>query len=150
MDDRDRAILRLLQQDSRIPQREIAEKVNLSSPAVQRRIARMEQDGVIERHIAIIDPRAVDCPTTVVVEVTLVDDRSSTVAAAKALFRQAAEVQQCYCVTGDICFVLILLVSSMEKYESSTAYLFSDNDLVRSYKTIVVLDRVKIGMSLPL
>ncbi len=149
LDDHDRAILRLLQDDAWRPQREIAERVNLSAPAVQRRIARMEADGVIKRAVAIVDPAAVGYPITALVEVTLADDGSGTVAAMKDFFRDAEEVQQCYCVTGTAGFIVILLVPSMEDYERQTARLFADNALVRSYRTIVVLDRVKIGMGIP-
>ena len=150
LDEQDRAILRLLQVDAARPQREIAEAVHLSAPAVQRRIARMERDGVIRRTVAIVDPVAVGLPITVLVEVTLTNDRSATVSAVKRFFRDAPEVQQCYCVTGTAGFILVLLVPSMEDYETRTAWLFADNEMVRSYRTIVVLDRVKVTSSLPL
>lgn len=150
LDPQDRAILRLLQEDAARPQREIAEAVNLSAPAVQRRIARLQREGAIRRTVAELDPAALGLPITVLVEVTLVNDRSATVAASKTFFRQAPEIQQCYCVTGAAGFVLVLLVPSMEEYEQRTARLFADNELVRSYRTIVVLDRVKTGMSVPI
>ncbi|GGE20314.1 AsnC family transcriptional regulator [Aureimonas endophytica] len=150
LDDQDRAILRLLQEDATRPQREIAEAVHLSAPAVQRRIARMEKEGIIRRTVAVVDPVAVGLPITVLVEVTLTNDRSATVSAVKAFFREAPEVQQCYCVTGTAGFVLVLLVPSMEDYETRTARLFADNEMVRSYRTIVVLDRVKTTTSLPI
>lgn len=150
LDNQDRAILRLLQEDAGRPQRDIAEAVNLSPPAVQRRIARLEKEGVLRRTVAVADPAALGFPITVLVEVTLVNDRSATVSAMKAFFREAPEVQQCYCVTGTEGFVLVLLVPSMEEYEQRTARLFADNELVRSYRTIVVLDRVKVGMNVPI
>ncbi|KHJ53714.1 AsnC family transcriptional regulator [Aureimonas altamirensis] len=150
LDDHDRAILRQLQDDAGRPQREIAEAVNLSPPAVQRRIARLERDGIIRCTVAVVDPAAVGLPITVLVEATLRDDRSSTVAEVKAFFRDAPEVQQCYCVTGTAGFILILCVPTMEDYEARTARLFADNELVRSYRTIVVLDRVKTGTTLPI
>ncbi|WP_066781795.1 Lrp/AsnC family transcriptional regulator [Sphingomonas sp. CCH5-D11] len=150
LDDRDRAILRLLQEDAGRPQREIAEAVHLSPPAVQRRIARLERDGIIRGTVAVVDSAAVGLSITVIVEATLRDDRSTTVAEVKRFFRDATEVQQCYCVTGTAGFILILLVPTMEDYEARTARLFADNELVRSYRTIVVLDRVKTGMSLPI
>lgn len=149
LDTHDLAILRLLQQDAGRPQREIAALVNLSAPAVQRRIARLTREGVIRQTVAILDPSAVGFPITVLVEITLRDDRSGTVSAAKQCFREAEEVQQCYCVTGTAGFILTLLVPTMEDYEKRTARLFADNELVRSYRTIVVLDRVKVGMSVP-
>ncbi len=124
--------------------------VHLSPPAVQRRIARLQKDGTIRRTVALVDPVAVGLPITVLVEVTLTDDRSATVSATKAFFRDAPEVQQCYCVTGSAGFVLILLVPSMEEYEARTARLFADNEMVRSYRTVVVLDRVKVGTDAPI
>jgi DNA-binding Lrp family transcriptional regulator len=99
LDDHDLAILRLLQEDASRPQREIAEAIHLSAPAVQRRIARLERDGIIRRTVAIIDPATLGLPITVIVEATLRDDRSTTVAEVKGFFRDAPEVQQCYCVT---------------------------------------------------
>ncbi len=150
LDDQDLDILRLLQKDASVPQRKIAEQVSLSAPAVQRRIARLEEDGIIRNTAAILDPTSVGYPITVIVHVTLTTDRSEVVAAAKRFFREAEEVQQCYCVTGSAGFVLILLVRSMEGYEQSTARLFSDNELVRSYSTTVVLDRVKVGLTVPI
>lgn len=150
LDDYDLALLRLLQADASRPQREIAEEINLSAPAVQRRIARLEKQGIIRRTVAVLDPTALGFPITVLVEVTLMDDRSTTVAEAKAFFAKAREVQQCYWVAGVAGLVLVLLVPTMEAYEQRTANLFGDNVLVRSYRTIVVLDRVKVGLTVPL
>lgn len=150
LDSFDHAILRLLQEDAARPQREIAERVNLSAPAVQRRIARMEAEGVIKRTVAVVDPAAVGYPITVLVELTLTSDRSHVVSAATAFFRDAEEVQQCYRVMGTAGFIVILLVPSMEQYEQRTARLFADNELVRSYRTIVVLDRVKTDLTVPI
>ena len=150
IDDYDRAILRLLQDDAGRPQREIAEKVNLSPPSVQRRIARMEREGIIGRTVAIVDPVALGFPITVIVEVTLADDRSRTMAAAKKIFAEAPEVQQCYCVVGTAAFMIVLLVPSMQGYERQTARLFGDNEYIKSYRTLVVVDRVKTGLSLPI
>lgn len=150
IDEEDAKILRLLQEDAGRPQREIAARVNLSAPAVQRRIARMQAEGIIQRTVAIVDPRAVGNPITVIVDVTLITDRSDVLAAAKAFFREAAEVQQCYCVTGAAALIVILLVPTLEAYEARTARLFGDNELVRAYRTVVVLDRVKTGLEIPI
>src|SRR5262245_56865851 len=96
LDDFDKAILRLLQTDNKTPQRAIAEAVNLSTAAVQRRVAALETTGVISRNVAIVEPAAVDMSITAIVEVNLRDERAATVDAAKAAFRRTPEVQQCY------------------------------------------------------
>lgn len=149
LDDYDVAILRLLQEDAGRSQREIADAVNLSAPAVQRRIARLQREGVIRKTVAVLDPAAVGFPITVIVEATLADDRLATTTAAKDFFRAAPEVQQCYCVTGWAGLIVMLSLPSMEDYERRTSRLFSDNDLIKSYRTAVVLDRVKTGFALP-
>ena len=71
-------------------------------------------------NVAIVDPDAVHAAITAIVEVQLKDERAATVDAAKALFRSAQEVQQCFYVTGGISFVLIILAPDMRTYEGLT------------------------------
>lgn len=151
LDSFDRAILRILQQDNRTPQRRIAEAVNLSAAAVQRRIAAMEDAGVITRNVALVDPAALGQGITSIVNVTLRDERAPTVDAAKALFRARGEVQQCYYVTGGISFVLVIVTSDMRAYEALTRELFAENDCVASYASLIALDRAKVdtGIVIP-
>jgi len=150
IDASDRAILRLVQRDNKMPQRRIGEAVNLSAAAVQRRIAAMEESGVILRNVAIVDPEVVGLPITSIVEVTLRDERAATVDAAKALFRDAPEVQHCYYVTGGVSFVLLLSSPDMRSYEALTRRLFAENDLVARFRSLLALDRVKADTALPL
>lgn len=145
LDSFDRAILRLLQSDNRMPQREIGTRVNLSAAAVQRRIAAMEESGVIAANVAIIDPHAVQAAITMVVEVHLQNDRTTIVEPMKALFRATPEIQQCYYVTGSAGFILVMIVPDMIRYEALSRRLFADNDVVETFRTLVVLDRVKTG-----
>ncbi|SEI61817.1 transcriptional regulator, AsnC family [Sphingobium sp. AP50] len=144
----DRAILRLVQRDNRMPQRAIAEAVNLSTAAVQRRIAAMEKHGVIAANAAIVDPDAVGLGVTSIVEVNLVDEKAARVDQAKALFRADPDVQQCYYVTGGRSFIMLIVAPDMRSYEATTRRLFAENDSVASYHSYVALDRVKAGMEL--
>jgi DNA-binding Lrp family transcriptional regulator len=144
----DRAILRIVQCDNKIPQRAIAEQVNLSAAAVQRRIAAMEEAGVILGNVAVVDPDALALAITAIVEVQLSDERAATVDAAKALFRDTPDVQQCYFVTGGVSFVLVIVTRDMRSYEALTRRLFAENELVERYRTLIALDRVKAGMEL--
>lgn len=148
LDRYDRAILAIVQRDNKTPQRAIAEAVNLSTAAVQRRIAAMEKAGVIVANVAVVDPDAVAATITAIVEVQLKDERAPTSDRAKALFRNAPEVQQCYYVTGGISFVLVIVAPSMPAYESLTRRLFAENELVVHFRTLVALDRVKTGTAI--
>ncbi|QRF61055.1 Lrp/AsnC family transcriptional regulator [Variovorax paradoxus] len=148
LDRQDREILRILQRDNKTPQRVIAEEVHLSAAAVQRRIAAMEAAGVIIRNVAIVDPEAVSATITSIVEVQLVDERASTVDRAKALFRDTPEVQQCFYVTGGVSCVLIIVAPNMRSYEGLTRRLFAQNEAVKSFRSLVALDRVKTDTSI--
>lgn len=148
LDDFDRAILRIIQLDNRTPQRRIAEAVNLSAAAVQRRIAAMESAGVIERNVAMIAPEALSLAITAIVEVHLHDERAGTVDAAKGLFAAEPAVQQAYYATGGVSFVLIIVCRDVREYEALTRRLFSESNLVKNFRTLIALDRVKAGNTL--
>ncbi len=146
----DLAILAILQRDNKTPQRTIGEAVNLSAPAVQRRIARMEENGVIAANVAVVDPAQVGQPITIFVAVEMESERADLIDAAKRQFAAAPEVQQCYYVTGEADFLLALLVPDMAAYEAVTRKLFFTNNNVKKFKTFIAMDRVKIGLQVPL
>lgn len=150
LDPFDRAILRIIQRDNRTPQRAIAQAVNLSTAAVQRRIAAMEKSGVIAGNAAIVDADAdaVGLGVTSIVEVNLVDEKAATVDRAKALFRNDPDVQQCYYVTGGRSFIMLIVAPDMRRYEAITRRLFAENEAVANYHSYLALDRVKAGMEL--
>ncbi|WP_319545936.1 Lrp/AsnC family transcriptional regulator [Ruegeria conchae] len=142
----DLAILKLLQQDCTLPQRQIGEAVNLSAASVQRRIKRMESNGIISAQTAHIDPKAVGLPLTIVVEVELQAETAGRIDEIKRSFQEAPEIQQCYYVTGEVDFVLIVIVGDMSEYEDLTHRLFFPNDNIRKFRTFVAMDRTKSGM----
>lgn len=149
LDGFDRAILKILQQDNTTPQRTVGEAVNLSAPAVQRRIKRMTEEGVIQANIAVVDPVSLGRSITIFVEVEIISETSEQVEEAKREFSSAPEVQQCYYVTGETDFVLVVIVPTMADYEALTRRLFFGNRNIRKFKTFVVMDRVKVGLSVP-
>jgi Lrp/AsnC family leucine-responsive transcriptional regulator len=146
----DLAILAILQRDNTTPQRLIGEQVHLSAAAVHRRIRRMEADGVIAGNVASVDPGRVGRPLTIVVEVHIESERLDLLDGAKKSFAEAPEVQQCYYVTGDADFVLIVTVATMSEYEALTRRLFFQNHNVKRFRTLVVMDRIKTSLAVPL
>lgn len=149
LDRHDTAILSILQRDSKTPQRVIAERVNLSAPAVQRRIKRMEERGIIQANVAVVDPVKVGHSITLVVEVEMESEQTELFDEAKQSFATAPEVQQCYYVTGHADFVLIVVVPTMADYDALTRRLFFGNNNVKRFQTFVSMERVKVGMSVP-
>ena len=150
LDSFDLAILNILQRDNTTPQRVIGETVRLSAPAVQRRIRRMEEAGVIQANVAVIDPAQVGQPITIFVEVEVISETAELIDAAKREFASVPEVQQCYYVTGEADFVLVIVVPTMGDYEALTRRLFFGNNNVKRFRTFVAMDRVKVGLVVPL
>lgn len=150
LDRTDRAILNLLQRDNKMSQRKIAELVNLSAPAVQRRIKRLEETGVIQANVAVIDPTKVGQPIILFAQVAMESERTDLYEMAKRSFVAEPEVQQCYYVTGEADFMLVISVRSMSDYEALTRRLFFQNNNVKHFRTFVAMDRVKVGLSIPL
>jgi Lrp/AsnC family transcriptional regulator, leucine-responsive regulatory protein len=145
----DRKILEILQCDNTTPQRTIGEAVNLSAPAVQRRIKRMTEEGVIRANVAVIDPAAVGQAITIFVEVEVISETAEQIEQAKREFAASPEIQQCYYVTGEADFVLVIVVPSMADYEALTRRLFFGNNNVKRFRTFVAMDRIKVGLSVP-
>lgn len=146
----DRLLLEELQIDARRTAEQLAPHVGLSPAACQKRIKRLRDEGVIEREIAILSPAAVGRPLTVIVEVTLERERPEYLDAFKGRMRAAEEVMQCYYVTGDGDFVLILTMPDMTAYEAFTRRHFFEEANVARFRTVVVMDRVKVGLNIPL
>lgn len=146
----DRILLTSLQEDARIPQSDLGERANLSTAAVNRRLKLLASAGVIERYAACVNPKAVGYPLTVVVEVKVESERADLLDEMQRNFRACPQIQQCYYVAGDCDFVLIFLVRDMEQYVALSRRLFRDNANVKAFKTLVAMDRVKTGMTVPI
>jgi len=150
LDDFDLRILARYQHDTQAPARAVGQAVGLSTAAVQRRLKRLRAIGVISREVAEVVPGAVGLPITCVVAVDLDRERAADLDQFKRKMLGLPEVQQCYYVTGQTDFVLVVLVATMEAYEAFTRRALLDDDNVKSFTTSVVLDRVKTGVAVPL
>lgn len=150
LDNYDLKILVLLQQDSKMSQRQLSEAVSLSPSAVNRRIAALEAAGVITSTVSIVDPAAVGRPITILVEVKLESERIDLLDEVKKRFSVCPQVQQVYYVTGDFDFMLVINVKDMTEYERLTRELFFLSGNVKAFKTYVAMQRIKATLTVPL
>ncbi|SPK70463.1 Uncharacterized HTH-type transcriptional regulator y4tD (plasmid) [Cupriavidus taiwanensis] len=146
LDAYDRKLLQLLQSNNKLSQRQLADAVNLSPSAVNRRIAVLEADGVITVNTSVVDPTKVGKPITILVEVTLENERLDLLDEVKKRFVDCPQVQQVYYVTGDYDFLLVLTVSDMTEYERLTRELFFVSGNVKNFKTHVAMQRSKVSL----
>ncbi|WP_116474719.1 Lrp/AsnC family transcriptional regulator [Zobellella maritima] len=145
----DQKILKILQQSNRTTSDQIAEQVGLSPAAIQRRIKRMREQQIISADVSIVNARAIGRNMTLIVQVSLERERVDLIDLFKKETKKREEVQQCYYVTGSADFILVVTAADMEEYEQFTRDMFFDNTNVRSFQTHVVMDPVKVGLTVP-
>ncbi|QNP50416.1 Lrp/AsnC family transcriptional regulator [Diaphorobacter aerolatus] len=146
----DEAILAILQSNNLTPQREIADHVHLSPAAVQRRIRRLQDSGVIASNVAVLDPEALGRPLTIFIAVQLVNELDALTAGFRARVAAEPAVQQCYSVTGDTDYLLIVTASDMQEYQALTRRLFDGDQNIQRFTTSIALATLKRGLQLPL
>lgn len=117
LDSIDRKMLRVLQQDGRITNAELAKQVALSESACLRRLRALEAAGVIGRYTAIINERAVGLPISVFVTVTLSSQSEAALSAFEHAVAAAPEVMECYLMTGGADYLLRLVVKDVDDLE---------------------------------
>ena len=96
------------------------------------------------------NPAKIGQSITIFVQVEMESERTDLYESAKRSFSNAPEVQQCYYVTGEADFILVVTVNSTSDYEALTRRLFFENNNVKRFRTFVAMDRVKVGMSVPI
>lgn len=154
IDDIDLQLLDWLQRDASLSNQALAAKVNTSAPTCQRRVKRMEEAGLVERRIAVLNPArmaaAIGFGLTAIVEITL--DRQDAQALEQFESRVASEacIQQCYRVSPGPDFVLIVHTANMPTYLAMTQRLFASDTNVRNTKAFFSVKRSKFGAELPL
>ena len=152
MDSFDVKILNIIQRDNRISAERIADQVGLSASAVQRRLKRLREDRIIEADVAIVSPEAIGRTLTAIVDVIIDKERPLLAALTefKELMLRTPEVMQCYDVTGEFDFIVVVTAKDMQEYEIISRKLFMENPNVRRYKSSLVVRRIKTGTIIPL
>ena len=154
LDSIDLQLLSQLQRDASLSNQDLAARIHTSPPTCLRRVKRLQEAGLIERQIAILNPQrvaqAVGHGLTAIVEITL--DRQDAEALADFEKRVAADdaVQQCYQVSPGPDFVLVIHLLHMPDYQALTRRLFTSDANVRNVKAFFSVKRSKFGAELPL
>lgn len=145
IDECDRKLLRLLQQNNKLTTEELSVAVNLSQSAVQRRLTKLRNEKIIEADVSIISPAAAGIGITCVVDIILHEGSSKAIDKFKTTMQACTEVAQCYYVTGTYDFVLIINTKDMRHFEEFSKKHLMDNPNLKHFYTHVVMDKVKVG-----
>lgn len=143
IDEFDKKILKIVQQNNRTPSEKIAAHVGLSTSAVQRRLQRLRKEGIIQADVSIVSPSVKGQALTAIIGVTLEKEHTVILNEFKNKILSAPEVLQCYFVTGEVDFILVIEVRDISEFESFASQFFTQNPHVKSYVTNIVISEVK-------
>lgn len=145
----DRRILRALQRDGRLQNLELANEVGLSPSPCLRRVRLLEERGIIEKYVAILDPVKIDMTLTLFVRVWLTGQDEETANIFVNGIKDVPEVMECHLMAGDCDFLLRVVTSDVESYRKFQREYFTRIKGVQNVKTEIPLQKIKLTSELP-
>ena len=149
MDDIDRRILAVLQHDAGLPISEVAARVGLSGSPCWKRIQKLKEDGVITAQVVLCDPAKLDLNTTVFVKITTNQHSESWLGRFAAAVQEIPEIVDVYRMTGDIDYLLRVVVRDIQGYDSVYRRLIRSCELF-DVSSSFAMERIKYSTALPL
>ena len=113
----DKKLLSILQNNGRISNVELADAVNLSESACLRRVRSLEERGLIDRYVALLDHKRVGLTDTVFVHIVLKREEKSELEAFENAVKNIPEILECYLMTGEFDYLLHIVVANMADFE---------------------------------
>ncbi len=149
MDKTDKAILSILQKDSTLPVADIARRVGLSTTPCWRRIQKMEEDKIIQKRVAILDAAGVNAGVTVFVFVKTDKHNEEWLKRFSEVISKYTEVVGFYRMSGDIDYLLRVVVPDIAAYDVFYKKLVSDID-IENVSSAFAMEQIKDTTELPL
>jgi DNA-binding Lrp family transcriptional regulator len=150
LDPIDRRILRILQRDGRKPNNDLAREVGLSPSPCLRRVRLLEESGIIERYAALLDASRIGMGFTVFVRVWLTGQDEDTISHFVAEIGRLGQVVECHLMAGDCDCLLRVVAEDLEGYRRFQAQHLGCIKGIRSMKSDIPMQRVKLSWELPL
>jgi len=145
----DRRILRALQRDGRLQNVELAEEVGLSPSPCLRRVRLLEEAGVIERYVAVLNPARIGMGLTVFARIWLKGQDADTVNRFTEAIRQLPQVVECHLMAGDCDFLLRVVAADLDDYRRFQMDHLTRIEGVQSVKTDIPMQKIKLTPELP-
>lgn len=143
LDKMDRKILNILQRDNQITNLALAEQIGISAPPCFRRVKRLRDEGFIVNDVSLVDPFKVGRPLIVFANITLEKQREDLLAHFERKMSDEPEVMQCYFVSGDTDYLLIIHVADMNHYNDFARRVFANEPNIKKFRSSFCLNRTK-------
>lgn len=150
MDELDRSIVRILQDEGRISNADLARRVNLSPPAIHARLKRLEESGLISRYAALVNRQMVGYDMLCFVSVSLQQHQLDQVNSFREAVQRMPEVLECHHVTGEYDYLLKVVTRNTEDLESFLLHKLTPTPGVARIHTGLVLREVKNITAIPI
>ncbi len=145
LDKVDRKLLNLLQKDNQIPTRTLAEKVHISQPTCLRRVRELREAGIISGDVSLVDPFALGYGMLAFLEVSLNNQSDEHMQEFEARMAKETEVMQCYFVSGEYDYFLVVHVIDMDAYYQFVRKVISGSGNVRHFQSRFPMKRAKFA-----
>jgi Lrp/AsnC family leucine-responsive transcriptional regulator len=146
----DKKILIALQKNNRISNLELAELVGLSPPACLKRVKRLREEGIIVGDVSIINPELAGNAMTLIVSVEMERDRADIYQVFRKSILEAPEVTQCYQISGNYDFMLVVKVKDIQGYEHFVERVLHTDLNIRKFHSSISLRTVKFSTEVEL
>jgi DNA-binding Lrp family transcriptional regulator len=143
LDEKDRAILKLLQHNARITVKEISDKVHLSTTPVHERIKRMEDAGIIKQYATLVDHTKVKKGLMVICYVSLRQHNKNAGAKFIKMIQEMNEVVECYNISGEFDFMLKVMAENMDDYYNFHVNKLSESENIGHVQSVFVMGVIK-------
>lgn len=143
LDDKDLAILRLLQENARMTVREISDKIHLSATPVHERIRRMEETGVIRQYATLVDHTKVKKGLMVICYISLKQHNKNAGTKFIKAIQQMNEVIECYNISGEFDFMLKVVAENMDAYYDFHVNTLSQVENMGHMQSVFVMGIIK-------
>lgn len=150
LDEIDRKILCLLQENSRMSSAELARRVNLSAPGLQKRLRKLEESGVIGRYVTLVNREALGLDLLCFAQVTLAHHQPECVGQFCDRVKGLPEVLECHHLSGEFDYLLKVVVANHQHLEKFLSEKITRIPGVDRIRTSIVLNEIKASTSLPL
>jgi Lrp/AsnC family leucine-responsive transcriptional regulator len=150
LDNKDRVLLRYLQDDARITITELAKRVDLSPPGLQKRVRKLEELGVIEGYRTILNRETLGFDMLCFVQVTLQRHEPEAIRRFKDVVQSMSEVMECYHLTGEFDYLLKVIVRNRKHLEQFLVEKLTPVKGMDKIRTSVVLSEIKATTAVPL
>ncbi|NWK76218.1 winged helix-turn-helix transcriptional regulator [Acinetobacter cumulans] len=150
MDQLDKRILQVLQHQGKLQNNELAQQVGLSASPCLRRVKQLEDEGYIEKYVALLNPQKLNLGLTVFARIWLKGQDANTVNSFVEAIQDLQEVVECQLMAGDCDFFLRIVVADLDAYRRFQVEHLNKIISIQSVKTEIPLQRIKQTTALPL